>query len=82
MLKTEHASEVYDYCTKAGRGCTECKNNLAKIIVEYLTDIRKKRESLLKNKDKLYAILEQGAKKAKKAASETMGEVRKAVGLI
>jgi len=35
----------------------------------------------LKNKSKIRDILEHGAKRARKVASETMTEVKKAVGL-
>lgn len=81
LLKKENTAEVYDYCTKASVGCTECKKNLGNIISEYLSDIRAKRESLLKDEGKIQDILKQGAKKAQKTASETMSEVKKLVGL-
>jgi len=82
LFKKEYAAEVYDYCSKAEKGCTECKKNLAKVISEYLSNIREKRENLLKHKDRIYSILESGARKAHKVASETMEDVRKKVGLI
>jgi len=82
LLKKEYAPDVYDYCTKASRGCTECKKNLSGVISDYLARIRKKREKLLKDKGGIYKILESGAKKANQVASETMSEVRKSVGLI
>ena len=82
LLKKEYAPGVYDYCTKASRGCTECKKNLSGVISDYLARIRKKREKLLKDKGEIYKILESGAKKANQVASETMSEVKKAVGLI
>jgi len=82
LFKKEYAPRVYDYCTKAGKGCTECKKNLAGILSDYLADTRAKRGRLLKNKDKIYGILAQGADKARKVASETMAEVRKKVGLV
>ena len=82
LFKKEYAPQVYEYCTKANVGCAECKKNLASLVSDYLSDIRKKRENLLKDKDALYAILENGAKKAREAASNTMAEVKKAVNLI
>lgn len=82
LFKKDYAPEVYDYCTKAKKGCTECKRDLAGVVADYLSDIRKKRERLLKNKGGIYAVLEDGAKRAGKVASDTMSEVRKAVGLI
>ncbi len=81
LLKSESAAGVYDYCTKAGKGCTECKRDLASVVSDYLAGIRAKREKLLKNKSKVRDILEHGAKRARKVASETMTEAKKAVGL-
>lgn len=81
LFKPECAPEVYDYCTKARAGCTECKKNLGKIISEYLAPIRQKREDLLNDKNKLNVLLERGAERARKVASETMAEVKKAIGL-
>jgi len=82
LLKEEHAPEVYEYCTKAKTGCTECKKNLSAIVSDYLADIRHKRETLLKDEDRIRSILERGAIKAREAASKTMAEVKKAIGLI
>jgi len=82
LFKKEYAKEVYDYCAHARVGCTECKRNIGGVISDYLADARREREGLLRDKDKIYSILAEGAKKAQKAAAETMAEVRKAVGLI
>ena len=82
LFKKEYAPQVYEYCTKANVGCAECKKNLASLVSDYLSDIRKKRESLLKDKDALCEILENGAQKAREVASNTMAEVKKAVNLI
>lgn len=82
LFRKEYAKEVYDYCAHARVGCTECKKNLGGVIADYLADARRKREELLRDKDKIYSILAEGAKKAQKAASETMAEVKKAMGLI
>jgi len=82
LLKKEYAPEVFEYCLNAKAGCTECKRNLGAIISDYLADIRRKREALLKDEDKIRSILEKGAVKARKVASETIAEVKKAIGLI
>ncbi len=82
LLKKDYAPCVYDYCTKAEAGCTECKKKLGCIIFDYLEGIRHKREELLKDEDKIRAMLEKGALRAQKVASETMNEVKKAIGLI
>jgi tryptophanyl-tRNA synthetase len=82
LFKKECAPDVYEYCTEAKVGCTECKKNIGGIVSDYLADIRLKREALLKDGDKINAILEKGAIKAHKAASDTMAEVKKAIGLV
>ena len=81
LFKKEYAPEVYEYCTKAKVGCTECKKELANVISDYLSDIRKKRKTLLKDKDNIHSILKQGAKKASEVAFKTMSEVKKRTGL-
>lgn len=82
LLKKEDVAEVYDYCTKAKVGCTECKKNLGELVSKYLLPIREKREQLLKrDRDKIYSILREGIKKAKDVAKETIGEVREVVNL-
>jgi len=81
LLKKEDAPKVYEYCTKAKVGCIKCKNALGSIVSDYLADVRKKRESLLKDKSVLYEILEKGKQNACEAASKTMAEVKKRVGI-
>ena len=71
--------EVYDWCTGAKKGCTDCKKTLAEDLVGTLSGIREKREDLLKHKDRVRDILKEGRKKAKRIAEETMAEVRKVV---
>lgn len=81
LLDKKKAPKVYEYCTNAKKGCTECKKDLAGVVIDYLSDIRKKREKLLKDKAALRDILKQGAKKASNTAAEAMSEVRKITGL-
>ena len=81
LFEKDHAPEVYEYCSKATSGCTKCKEKLGGIVSEYLAPIRRKRDSLLKDRDRIHAILEQGAENGRKVASQTMAEVKKAVGL-
>ena len=82
LLKKENVRQVYEYCTKASAGCTQCKKDLANVVSDYLADIRDKREKLLKDKGKILDILEHGAEKARKVASETIKEVKGKVGLM
>lgn len=71
---------VRDWCEGAKVGCTECKKRLAKIIIDHLEPIRKKREGLTDKK--IEEILQDGAKKARKAAGETMNEAKRLINLV
>ena len=66
-------------CESASMGCTACKKNLAKILIENLAPIREKRELLTESKIK--EILRKGAKEASDFAARTMDEVKSMVGL-
>ena len=78
--KPENLLEVKDWCEGASKGCTECKRGLAEIIIEFLEPIRNKRDELSDSQVK--DIIEQGAGCARKAASETMAEVKKLINLV
>ncbi|MDP2939286.1 MAG: tryptophan--tRNA ligase [Candidatus Omnitrophota bacterium] len=71
--------EIDEACGKAQIGCTQCKQQLADILIEKLNPIQDKRQELLKHKNKLKEILEDGSQRAKKVACATLKEVRKAV---
>lgn len=57
------------------------KKQLAADLAEHLAPFRERRAALLKQPNKIREILEEGRRKATSAASATMDEVRKAVGL-
>ncbi len=81
IFKPEITGEVRNWCEGAEKGCTECKKELAQILIDYLEPIRKKRKRLLKDKGYIKDILKDGAKKATEIASKIMAEVYKAVGM-
>lgn len=59
----------------------DLKKELATAISATFADFRAKRAELLKNPDKLQAILDKGAAKARVTAERTMADVRKLVGI-
>lgn len=69
--------KVADDCRQARIGCTECKSNLAEILIEYLKDIHKRREELKKMNVREITI--RGADKAKEVASKTLTNVKAAM---
>ncbi len=75
----EGGDEIDERCRKSQIGCTECKKELAKTLVNFLEPIQNKRKELLKNKDRVLDILKEGERKAQEIASQTMIEVRRLV---
>jgi tryptophanyl-tRNA synthetase len=68
-------------CRSAAIGCLECKKIMIKHVIEELAPFREKRAQYEKNPDQVEAVLAAGNDTAQKKASETMAEVREAVGL-
>ncbi len=71
--------EVYNWCTGAQKGCTDCKKILSASILERLKPIQEKRQILSKDKDRIRDILETGRKKAQLIAQKTIQEVKEVV---
>ncbi|MFO0795404.1 MAG: tryptophan--tRNA ligase [Candidatus Brocadiaceae bacterium] len=78
----EQIDRINVVCRTAEIGCIECKKMLSNNIIEALTPIRQRYEQLIKNQDDLLGILRTGAKQCKKIAEETIGEVKKKMGLV
>jgi tryptophanyl-tRNA synthetase len=72
-------AEVDQGCRSAGIGCIECKMWLFESLQKRVGPIYERRQELEARKGDVSAILEDGAKKAKVAARETMGLVREAM---
>jgi tryptophanyl-tRNA synthetase len=74
-----------DYVTKGCRtaaiGCLDCKKIMIKHVIEELAPFREQRAHYEKDPDQVDAVLAAGNETAQKKASETMAEVRAAVGL-
>lgn len=79
VFAPEMKKDIDDRCRRAQIGCTECKQKLSQILSERLKPVQEKRLELLHHKNKLKEILDDGAKRARKVASETLREVRKSV---
>lgn len=72
---------IREACTTAAIPCSQCKEMASNGIVLKLVDIRQKREELEKDPDGVWAILENGAKRASSRAEQTMEHVRQVMGL-
>ena len=68
-------------CRRAGIGCMDCKKLYAKYLNSSLAPFRAKRAEFAENPAAVWAILHDGAQRAKVIAAQTMREVRDAIGL-
>lgn len=66
---------------KGGLGDVAIKKRLIEVLEKFLNPIRKKRAEFAKNPKAVMKILEEGTKKARIAASQTLAEVRRAMKL-
>ncbi len=73
--------QIADGCRTAALGCLDCKADLAGRLEERLRPLREKREELLREPEKLWRVLEEGASRARAVASRTLAAAREAVGL-
>jgi tryptophanyl-tRNA synthetase len=77
----ETMAKVNEGCRSAGIGCIECKGWAADSLVRLLNPIQERRRKYEEKPRDAWDILEAGAEKARKAAAETMGGVRAAMGM-
>jgi tryptophanyl-tRNA synthetase len=79
--RKETMAKVYEGCRSASIGCIECKSWAADALVEILHPIQERRKKFEDNPRLAWDILEDGTKRAKAAAAETMNDVRAAMGM-
>ena len=77
----ELTKDAYEWCTKAKKGCTECKMIMGEHLLQRLKPIQEKRKELMKDKNRIKEILEEGKKKAQRIAQSTLREVKEAISL-
>ena len=73
--------EVYQKCTTAQIGCVEDKRLLAEGINRTLEPFRERRRELVEKPGYLQEVLQDGARRARVIARETLAEVRDKMGI-
>lgn len=68
-------------CRVAGIGCVDCKKRFAANLNRHLEPFRAKRAELASKPDYVTDVLDDGAKRARVIAQQTMAEVREAIQL-
>ena len=82
LLKNPKVETVAQECRAAGRGCVDCKSEMAGHLKKFLEPIYRKRKEWEKRKTEVKKILEDGARQARKIAGETLREAKQAAGMI
>lgn len=76
---------VYDWCTNAKKGCTECKAIMADHLIKALKPIQERRKEFTgdpkKTRERVQEIIHEGQRRAQKMARQTLGEVKALLGL-
>jgi tryptophanyl-tRNA synthetase len=72
---------VIQGCKSAGIGCIECKQPVIDAVLEEQRPMRERAQQYLDDPALVRNIIADGCEKARKMASETMREVREAMGL-
>jgi len=78
-MRKERIDEIVNECKAAKLGCVACKKELAKAVVKFLEPIWERRREFSKSPEIIPNILEEGAKRARKEADNTMTQVREAL---
>ncbi len=82
FAKKNLVNDVYEWCTGAKKGCTDCKKEFASILVEKMSPIQKRRAEFSKDRDYLLEVIAEGRAKAQKIARTTMDELRGILHLV
>ncbi|MGQ9681217.1 MAG: tryptophan--tRNA ligase [Anaerolineae bacterium] len=77
----ERIEEIGHACRHAGIGCVEHKREFARALADALAPFRERRAELGTNPERIWEILDEGARRARELAVKTMQEVKAAVGL-
>ena len=82
LLKNPALDKVAHECRSALRGCVECKQEMAGHLKALMKPIYEKRKDWEKCKDEVKKILEEGSKRARQIAHETLREAKQAAGML
>ncbi|MCA9400374.1 MAG: tryptophan--tRNA ligase [Candidatus Omnitrophica bacterium] len=79
IFAQHQSEEVYNWCTKAEKGCSQCKQILADNIVGQLKEIHAKRKEFEQSPGKVDEILHAGKEQARKIARQTIAEIKEII---
>ena len=74
-------SRINEECRSAKIGCVDCKKIMAENLLKALLPVKEKRKELDANEDLVKEIIDNGNKRAKAIAENTMSEVKEVIGI-
>ena len=77
----EKVAQMKAQYEQGGLGDMVCKRYLNEVLQEVIAPIRERRKQLEKDIDAVYKVYEEGSKKARRVAIETLKRVRKNIGV-
>lgn len=78
-FKPEMNDEIYQGCTSAELGCVDCKSQVGDAIADYLAPIREERARLENTPKRIDEIIDEGDRRAREVAGETLARVREKI---
>ncbi len=82
IFNADQVPTVYRECITSERGCVDCKAELADAVNRYLAPLRERRREYAANPGLVDEILEDGARRARVIARETVRDVMDKMGLV
>lgn len=79
VFNEEEISQIEEDCRGGKIGCVQCKKRLAQKMAEYLEPIYERRQKLLEKPSFIKEVLQNGNENARKVASKTIEDVKKAM---
>ncbi len=79
-LPRERLAEIIQDCRAATLGCVDCKKLLAESLLKNMAPLQERRRHFEAHPDEVRDILQEGNKRAREQARQTMAEVREAIG--
>ena len=68
-------------CRRAGIGCVDCKRLFAQNLNKNLEPFRTRRAELARDQESVWSVLQDGQRRASEIATQTIREVKNAIGL-
>jgi len=81
FFSPDQVAQIEVDCRAGEIGCVQCKRLFAENLSAYFAPFRERRAKLAENPDDVWDLLADGARRASVIATETMAEVKAAIGL-